>query len=685
MRVLFADDDPAMQAVIKLALERVGGHQTCVCSSGVIALKEAPGFCPDVVLLDVNMPQMDGPTTLKAIRAIPGIANVPVIFLTADDHHSAESTFLQEPGVAGVIAKPFDPMKLSGTIEDMVKKIGPADADTPAGVVPDRLEALRRKYAEGLDDKIQRIGDAWEEFCRNGDSGGDHQTFQAFKLLVHSLSGSAGTFGFSELSEAARDLDLVLKTFTDRRTPLSKEEITLVGLRIDGLKDIFRKPVAGRCVTDTPAGTSSSAALHPPQRDTANRSIFVFGRSSLCTEELPAQIGYFGYEVQTFAEAGALLKALSEDPPAAVIADISSTDRSADIEAAGRVKEGVPGMPLIFISAEDDIATRLRLVRAGGDACFTRPVNIGKLIDKLDSLTMHKVAEPFRVLIVDDEPLLAAHHELVLKQAGIVTEIVTDPMQVLERLSDFRPELILMDVYMPLCNGLELAKIIRQKEAFISVPIVFLSAETDIDKQLSAMSLGGDDFLTKPISPAHLISSVTSRAERYRALRTFMVRDSLTGLLNHSRTKEQLDIEIARAERYHSGLSFALIDIDHFKLVNDRYGHYAGDQVLKGISRLLQQRLRKTDTIGRYGGEEFAVILAGMDGAGAAAVLDGIREDFGKILHQGKGSSFSVTFSCGIAAYSPEKTAIEISEEADEALYKAKNSGRNRIVISEKG
>jgi diguanylate cyclase (GGDEF)-like protein len=211
---------------------------------------------------------------------------------------------------------------------------------------------------------------------------------------------------------------------------------------------------------------------------------------------------------------------------------------------------------------------------------------------------------------------------------------------------------------------------------------VFLSAETSLDKQLSAMSLGGDDFLIKPIQAEHLIRAVSSRAQRSRVLRSFMVRDSLTGLLNHTRTKEQLDFEVARARRQNGALSFAMIDIDHFKSVNDTYGHPVGDRVIKSLSRLLQQRLRKTDVIGRYGGEEFAVILPNTDGPSAVKVFDVIREGFAQIRQRAEREEFGVTFSCGVAPFPVYANSAALSVAADKALYQAKQGGRNRMMLA---
>lgn len=162
---------------------------------------------------------------------------------------------------------------------------------------------------------------------------------------------------------------------------------------------------------------------------------------------------------------------------------------------------------------------------------------------------------------------------MVLNSAGIITRALTEPLSVMAELSDFQPDLIILDMYMPECLGTELAKVIRQHERHVSVPIIYLSAEDDLDKQLDAMSEGGDDFLTKPIRPRHLIATVRTRASRARSLKARMVRDSLTGLYNHTHTLQLLEDARLRARRDGRPLSFAMLDIDHFKQVNDRFGH----------------------------------------------------------------------------------------------------------------
>jgi diguanylate cyclase (GGDEF)-like protein len=340
---------------------------------------------------------------------------------------------------------------------------------------------------------------------------------------------------------------------------------------------------------------------------------------------------------------------------------------------------------VVYLSALDDLTARLEAVRTGGLAYFTKPVIIGDLVDKLDEMTSTIPPEPYRVLIVDDSISLAKYHAAVLEHAGMVVKVVNNPMEMMGPLQEFAPDLILMDVYMPECNGMELAGVVRQLEAFVSTPIVYLSSENDLDKQLSAMSQGGDDFLTKPIRPEHLVSSVTSRIQRSRMLRSFMVRDSLTGLLNHTTIRDYLEREVARAKRQKAPLAYAMIDIDHFKQVNDTYGHPVGDRVIKSLSRLLKQRLRETDVVGRYGGEEFAVIMSNTDGHAAIKVLDEIRDAFSRLNHLADGKEFSSTFSCGIADVAHCRDAINLGDSADKALYEAKHAGRNRVVLATGG
>ncbi len=287
------------------------------------------------------------------------------------------------------------------------------------------------------------------------------------------------------------------------------------------------------------------------------------------------------------------------------------------------------------------------------------------------------------MLIVDDDVNLSEHYRLALAGAGMEAETLNQPEDLIERVAAFRPELVLMDMHMPDYSGADLAGVIRQHDNWISLPIVYLSAEMDFDKQVQALGQGADDFLTKPISDAHLIAAVTVRVERARQLADQITKDSLTGLLKHASIKEAADIEVLRAHRMHKPASLAMVDIDFFKKVNDTHGHAVGDLVIKSLATLLRQRLRQSDLIGRYGGEEFVAVLPECDLESARLIMDDVRERFANLQFNHEGTTFGCTLSVGLVCTSqyPLQNSGQLLVAADQALYAAKHGGRNQVCL----
>ena len=270
-------------------------------------------------------------------------------------------------------------------------------------------------------------------------------------------------------------------------------------------------------------------------------------------------------------------------------------------------------------------------MRAGVIGYFVKPLNPATLEARLQRLLSVRERDAFRVLIVDDDMLLAQHYALVLQNAGLRAEILTDPAEIFQGLRRFHPDVILLDVNMPECSGPELAQTVRLQDEWLGVPIIYLSSETDSERQMASLIKAGDDFLTKPISDNALVVAIFARAQRARQLAEVMTKDSLTGLLQHAHIKERLGAELERAARLQQNVSVAMLDIDHFKKVNDVYGHLTGDQVISSLANLLRQQLRKTDLIGRYGGEEFLLVLPECQLDKACQVVNQLREAFARI------------------------------------------------------
>lgn len=541
----------------------------------------------------------------------------------------------------------------------------------------DKLFVVREKYLRNLPLYLERIENSWCRFLENRESRDELRSLHG---MLHTLAGSAPSFGLAELGEAARRAEAILWDMLENGQELVPSQCERVAASLDDLQATFgdvqeEERARIRFEEATPAC--------PLGLDRDRKLIFLVDDDVDLLQNLAVQVECFGYHVRCFSSLAEVLTEVSREIPAAIIMDlmfpeggVAGAEIIADIQ-----RTADQHIPVVFISQRHDFTARLEAVRAGGDAYLTKPLHISRLIEKLDLLTEGREADPFRILIIDDDPELSQFYALTLQENGMLTRVVNDPMKVVEHLVEFNPELILMDMYMEGCFGDELAMIIRQMEAYVSIPIVYLSAETRKERQFRAMRIGADDFLTKPIKPEHLISSVTIRAERMRIIRSFMERDSLTGLLNHTKTKEQLDLAVLRARREGGVMSFAMVDIDAFKAVNDTYGHLAGDRVIVILSRLLQQRLRKTDVIGRYGGEEFAVILMGSTAEQAYKVMDEIRCSFEQVRHESDLGDFFVTFSCGIASFPDFHDPVTLCREADKALYEVKNNGRNRVQL----
>lgn len=528
-----------------------------------------------------------------------------------------------------------------------------------------RRDGLRRQFAKRVIHQAQQVLEIWQRLQRREWTATDMSDLGEANLR---LQHYAERFEQDEHVRLAQGIGKCLLAMEANGCRLSSG---LIGELSELMQRLSR--------TGLRHGDGAEQTFLPPLR----KPIYLALQDGERATDLAQQMEFFGTVASPFAQAEAFLAAMAERRPAAIVMDVDFDGPGQGVKIAERMQQAQKQkLPLLFYSQEGaDTRTRLAAVRAGAQEFFVGGLDASSLLERVEEITRVAQVEPYKVLVVDDSKVQATHTERVLNSAGIVTRVLLEPIAAMAELDEFQPDLIILDMYMPECNGTELAKVIRQNERYVGVPIIYLSAEDDLDKQLDAMSEGGDDFLTKPIKPRHLIATVRNRSARARRLKAHMVRDSLTGLYNHTHTLQILEGACLRAKREGLPLTFAMLDIDHFKKVNDTYGHPMGDRVIRALALFLKQRLRKTDCIGRYGGEEFAVVLPDTDAQAARGVLDEIRDRFAKIRYAAQPQNLSCTFSGGIAELRDEMDFKSLSKCADDALYLAKNGGRNRVEI----
>ncbi len=531
------------------------------------------------------------------------------------------------------------------------------------------LENLRLGFIAQIPMRLAAIEQCWVDCYLAADP---FPALHELLRLAHSLRGSAKTYGLMALGEAAEALEIGLRPWPEREALPDPDART----RLDGLVAALH-----RAATDIQGALPALSLVPTKEGVPSGGCVYLLEDEPAQAMRLATQLEHFGYPVKIFAIASALLDAVERELPVACILDIIlAEDALAGIELGKQLHRLDAALPLIFTTARDDIEARLGAVKAGGLAYLTKPIDVVGLVDELDRVTGHMSSAPYRILVVEDDESLSRYYRALLRDAGMEAVAVTEPLNVLQTLADFSPDLVLLDVYMPHCSGAELAQVIRQHGAHGGLPIVFLSGEGDPDIQYAALRAGGDDFLTKPVEAKILLRTITVRARRARQMSALMVRDGLTGLLNHSRIKEMLIAEVARARRGNARLALAMLDLDHFKSINDRYGHLTGDRVIKSLARLLRERLRGSDLAGRYGGEEFLVILPDCDRDSALRLIDDIRDRFSLVAQCGEKPEqrFNASFSAGLASFPLANSPETMLLAADAALYEAKLQGRNR-------
>ncbi|MCM2129892.1 diguanylate cyclase [Larsenimonas rhizosphaerae] len=541
-------------------------------------------------------------------------------------------------------------------------------ATPDASLVQQQLANLKESYKHRLAEDLVDL-----ERCTTAmlAEQGNREMMASLCQSLHRIAGSAGTFGWTEVGAACREMEQQTQIWLKRADDVAPEALEMIRARLRALIGHMHKAASDG---DTPPRIDFDAGS---EYTDAAVTVVLLGLSTHEGEHMADALKGFGYAIRFAAEAGDILS--MSPAPDVLVADQNVLTMSLRAYIS---RDDVP-TALIQLNRLDTFERRLHAVRCGAQGYFTYPIDIPRLEARLRRLATRHTQDPYRVVIVDDDVELSEHFRLVLQAAGIDSRVVNTPSMVVAALHDHMPDILIVDINMPGCSGPELAQVLRLDDDWLKVPIIYLSAETDQDRRTVALRQAGDDFLAKPISDLDLINAVKVRSQRSRQLSEALERDGLTGLMKHAALKEQLDIEVSRAQRSGEPASVVMIDIDHFKSVNDTYGHATGDYVIRLLANLLRRRLRKVDTVGRYGGEEFVAILPNCDAENAARIFNEIRMNFSQLDCVSGEQSFRVSFSAGIATTASSGEGSVLLEIADQAMYQAKTGGRNKVCVSE--
>lgn len=320
-----------------------------------------------------------------------------------------------------------------------------------------------------------------------------------------------------------------------------------------------------------------------------------------------------------------------------------------------------------------------------------------------EEVSEKSLIENSTLLLIDDSDVERTNIAKILKQESIFTEIyeARDGLEGFRILIDRKPDIVICDMIMPQYDGIAFLKMLgaESERKLVLPPVLMLTGVNNLSSKVQGFRMGASDYIIKPIDPTellarvqvhlklkklqeHLLRQKEQLEKQNETLRHLSITDPLTGLYNRRFLLQRYEEEFVGSIRYHSPLSIVLFDIDFFKRINDTHGHQAGDEVLRFFAKTMVSNLRKRDFAGRYGGEEFMIVLPHTEGQGAVRLAERVRQECKKVRIHFENREFSITVSGGVASF-PDllcNTPWELVRASDQALYEAKNRGRDRII-----
>lgn len=477
---------------------------------------------------------------------------------------------------------------------------------------------------------------------------------------AHKLAGSAGTFGHPRASVIASKLE----KFFSASNPIEDTDLS---------EALSQAALLRQDLENRPGDVISKNDLQ--------QLVLLVHRDNESAEIIAHAIrarGSMARVVSSVEQARSVLDESQMEPAIVVVA----LEYEGVLEFIRDLHERTPPIMVLGLTARAGFADRVEAVRAGIRGFLPDSLSPDELAEAAIT-TLGSIREaPWRILAIDDDSSLLAVLSALLKPVGMDVTTVTEPEQFWAVIAEDAIDLVILDLDMPQVNGIELCSMIRAHPRSSALPVLFLTSQVAPETVKSLFRAGADDYVAKPIVSSELIVRISNRLERSRVLRVMAETDPLTGLANRRKFQAQWIRLEAMANRYEQPLTFALLDLDHFRDINNKYGHEVGDIVLQRLSQMLLKTFRGEDVVARWGGEEIALALYGMDRTDsvrrvtdALTVLNSIQMSGSEL------ESFTITFSAGISEYRVDGDALhDLCRIADERLYLAKELGRARVL-----
>ncbi|MDY6938771.1 MAG: response regulator [Cyanobacteriota bacterium] len=523
---------------------------------------------------------------------------------------------------------------------------------------------------------------------------------------AHKLAGSLGMFGLPEGSRLAREIEacwIALKQPSESNGSIPIHQLESMLAQLRGLvenpevseenatieAELASLPIVPPdSFLDRPSVSAASEGSEPTAEITAlplpPRLLAVDSDREL-TQELQISGANWNIEVEVARTPDEARAAIDRSTPHAIVLELTFSDRADDgLVLLEELAAQYPKVPILVCTVRDGFSERVAVARLGGRAFLPKPIPPDRILATVrETLDRYSTFRP-RILAVDDDPLILKVLQRFLIPWGIELHTLEDPRQFWQTLEATVPDLLILDVQMPHITGIELCQVVRNDSIWNQLPILFLSGDRDDGTLHRLYQAGADDYVPKPVTEPELMTRIFNRLERLQLLQTIAEIDPLTGVANRSQSTKELYRYLRLANTHNQPMCLAIVDLDRFRHVNETLGHETGDRVLKRIGTILQQKFRSDDLVARWGGEEFAIGMYGMNQYDGIRRLSQVLEAVRSEVFLVKGHApLRVTVSAGVAEYPHHgKDLTNLYRAADLALDLAKASGRDRICTA---
>ncbi len=676
--ILILDDDSYFRGLVANLL-RPRGYKVVEASNPeeanrILAAKETA-----LAIVDYRMPRMDGMAWISQLREMGG--NIPVVFCSGQRADPSLFNRLRNVlGVSLILQKPIIPATFIQQIEDLLpnyQRVNPDDEvawnamdgkkrqglKNQATTFSQSKDELAHLLAEATNEYIKELETVWNDLVRyindfNNSTENMHALSEAVRI-AHTIRGTAGSLGLTQIGYCAGKLEDLMRNLSPDKT--TDQEVIW--------SEIIRKLADGTSAVQD--------ALTTIRGENAGAEAYEAIANLLLVSSAP-EVHVLSQTQEMLAMANVIsandTNELNKRIDAAII-DLNISDKEA-WQWAREIRRKVRNdrLPLGYILPQGESMASSERIMCGASIVIEHPVTGTALQDCLLQLLTVGFQNQPRILVVDDDEVLTKFVSGLLQTERMFTQSVNNPMAVPEMVTAFQPDLILMDVIMPVLTGYEVCRAIRENPDWIDIPIIFLTSQTSTQAKAAAFAAGATDFLTKPILPEELITRVNTHIQTSNRRQKTHGIDPATGFLSMESFLAQL--KILMQTQAPNSVSVAALTIDNF----DELSLFQGVQHAKSVSaqlvKLLSLGLRAEDLICRYGDQGCLIALAGLSAQTVNEALSSARDGFSQVPFQGNAGTFKSSFSAGVA----ESTSSDTCETLLQSAYKNMLQARQNQV-----